>query len=112
MLKVGKLIDINRTKLNVEVINIVKEYLNILDCNYGVGRDIDKDLGGYVVILEYINDIYEIKETVLNGIIPEYTDNIECEGGKLYSVSLFLLSSDYSVVVVCIKELMDILLEN
>ena len=36
----------------------------------------------------------------------------ESEGDKQYCLSLFLLSSDYAVIVVITKELMDILIEE
>ena len=57
-------------------------------------------------------DVIEVKENIVKDIIPEYVDNIECEGGKQYCLSLFLLSSDYAVFVVATKELMDILIEE
>lgn len=80
--------------------------------NYGVERNIDEDLGGYVLILESKDDVIEARENILNGVIPEYVDIIECKGGKQYCLSLFLLSSDYAVIVIATKELMDRLIEN
>ena len=80
--------------------------------SYGIERNIDADLGGYVLILESKDDVIEVKENIVKDIIPEYVDNIECEGGKQYCLSLFLLSSDYAVFVVATKELMDILVEE
>lgn len=103
------------TKLNFYpsvVIGRISEFICILNYNYGCKRDVYKDLGGYALILEDENDVEEIKKNILKGIIPEYIDNIECEEGKRYCLSLFLLSSDYAVIVVATKELMDILIEE
>lgn len=98
--------------LDSSVLSIIEEQLDILDENYGSERDIDSDLGGYVLILESKEDVIKVKENILKDIIPEYVDNIECEGGKLYCLSLFLLSSDYAVILVATKELMDMLIEE
>lgn len=95
----------------VEVINSVSEVIDILNENYGEDRDVDKDLGGYVLIAENIVDIEVIKKDILKGLIEEYTDIVECSEGVNYTSSLFLLSSDYSVVVVTTEELSKFLLE-
>ena len=57
MRKVSKVNDLIEMKLEVNVISIIKEQLNILDENYGADRDINNDLGGYVLIAENILDI-------------------------------------------------------
>ena len=85
----------------------IKEAINILDENYGADRKIDEDLGGYILIVEKKTDIKAIKETLLKDIIPEYTDNISED----YTSSLFLLSSDFAVIVIVTKELLEELLK-
>lgn len=112
MKRVSKLSNLIGISLEFDVGKIIEEQLNILDESYGIERNIDADLGGYVLILETKDDVIEAKENIVKDIIPEYVDNIECEGGKQYCLSLFLLSSDYAVVVVATKELMDILVEE
>lgn len=112
MRKVSKVSDLNGMELEVNVISVIEEQLNILDESYGTERNIDADLGGYVLILETKDDVIEAKDNIVKDIIPEYVDNIKCEGGKQYCLSLFILSSDYAVVVVATKELMDILIED
>lgn len=112
MRKVSKLSHLSEISLEGEVAKIIEQQLNILDESYGIERSIDLDLGGYVLILETKDDVIEVKENIVKDIIPEYVDDIECEGGKQYCLSLFLLSSDYAVVVVATKELMDILVEE
>lgn len=112
MKRVSKLSNLIGISLEFDVGKIIEEQLNILDESYGIERNIDADLGGYVLILETKDDVIEAKENIVKDIIPEYVDNIECEGGKQYCLSLFILSSDYAVVVVAAKELMDTLIED
>ena len=90
-----------------EVKKSIKEAINILDESYGVDRKIDEDLGGYILIVEKEADIKAIKENLLKDIIPEYTDNISED----YTSSLFLLSSDFAVIVIVTKELLEELLK-
>lgn len=95
----------------IEVINSISENVEILDDNYGANRNIDNDLGGYVVIAENIVVIEILKQGKLLGVIPEYTDIIKCSEGVNWTSSLFLISSDYAIVVVCTEELSKFLLE-
>ena len=111
MRRVSKVNDLIEMKLEVNVISIIKEQLNILDENYGADRDINNDLGGYVVIAENIVDIEILKQDKLKGLVPEYTDIIECSEGVNWTSSLFLLSSDYAIVVLTTEELSKFLLE-
>lgn len=112
MRKISKVSDLIVMELDVDVKSVIEEQLTILDENYGDDRNIDSDLGGYVLVLETKEDVIESEENILKDIIPEYVDDIECKGGKQYCLSLFLLSSDYVVIVVATKELMDILIEE
>lgn len=96
----------------MEVVGGIEEVIEILNDNYGVNRDVEKDLGGYVVIAENIVDIEMMKHEKLQDLIPEYTDIIECKGGVNWTSSLFLLSSDYSIVVICTEELSKYLIER
>lgn len=112
MKKVSKVSDLIGMELEVNVVAAIEEKLNILNESYGAERNIDADLGGYVLLLESKDDVIEVKENILKDIIAEYVDDIECVGGKQYCLSLFILSSDYAVVVVATKELIDILVEK
>ena len=101
-------------KLNsipVEVIEFVREIIVILNVAYGEDRNVESDLGGYVLIAENIVDIEILKQDKLQCLVPEYTDVIEVMNGENYTSSLYLLSSDFSIVVVCTEELSKFLLE-
>lgn len=95
----------------IEVINSMSEIIEILDDNYGANRNVDNDLGGYILIAENIVVIEMLKQDSLRGLLPEYTDVIEISNGENYTSSLYLLSSDFSIVVVCTEELSKFLLE-
>lgn len=107
--KEGQLLELN--EYTREVIEVIREVVIILNENYGVDRDIEADLGGYVVIAENIVDIEILKQDKLKGLVPEYTDIIECSEGVNWTSSLFLLSSDYAIIVVTTEELSKLLLE-
>lgn len=101
-------------KLNsipVEVIEFVRELIVILNEAYGEDRNVESDLGGYVLIAENIVDIEILKQDKLQCLVPEYTDVIEVINGENYTSSLYLPSSDFSIVVVCTEELSKFLLE-
>ena len=101
-------------KLNsipVEVIEFVREIIVILNEAYGEDRNVESDLGGYVLIAENIVDIEILKQDKLQCLVPEYTDVIEVMNGENYTSSLYLLSSNFSIVVVCTEELSKFLLE-
>lgn len=112
MKKVYKESQLNElNNIPIEVIKSMKVTIEILNENYGANRDIESDLGGYVVIAENIEDIEILKQDKLQGLIPEYTDIIECSEGVNWTSSLFLLSSDFSIVVVTTEEISKFLLE-
>ena len=107
--KENQLLEVNN--IPSETIESIKVTIDILNENYGVDRNIESDLGGYVVIAENILDIEILKQEKLQSLIPEYTDIIECSEGVNWTSSLFLISSDYAIVVVTTEELSKLLLE-
>ena len=107
--KENQLLEVNN--IPSETIESIKVTIDILNENYGVDRNIESDLGGYVVIAENILDIEILKQEKLQSLIPEYTDIIECSEGVNWTSSLFLLSNDFAIVVVTTEELSKFLLE-
>ncbi|MGG7179246.1 hypothetical protein ACQPU1_16875 [Clostridium paraputrificum] len=95
----------------IEVIKSISEIIEMLDDNYGANRNVDNDLGGYILIVENIVVIEMLKQDRLQGLIPEYTDIIECKEEVNWTSSLFLLSSDVAIIVVTTEELSKSLLE-
>lgn len=94
-----------------EVLESIESTIDVLDENYGVGRDIEGNLGGYVIVAENEKDVEKIKEDILKGTVAEYTDIIECSEGVNYTSSLFLIADDYSIVVIVTEEISKLLVE-
>ena len=107
--KESQLLELNN--IPSEVIKSIKVTIDILNENYVEDRDVESDLGGYVVIAENIVDMEILKQDKLQGLVPEYTDIVECSEGVDWTYSLFLLSSDYAIVVVTTEELSKFLIE-
>ena len=101
-----------KQKYSKEMIQEAEEIIILLDKNYGMNREVDKDLGGYILIAESEEDVADIKANIIKGLIEEYTDLIKSDDGIDYYSSLFLLYDDYSVVVFSTKELHEILIEK
>ena len=112
MKRIGHLKDCEGMSLLPEVRANLEINLTILDTTYGTERNLVQDLGGYTILAETIVDIQEIQEQITKGEIPEYVDVINCRDGQVYCSSLFILSSDYGVIVIATKELTDVLLEG
>lgn len=91
-------------ELPKKVQKVVKENAQILVGEYGAERT-EKDLGGYITVVDEVG-IEELKQHQLKGIVPEYIDYIE---GTDYISVLFLCSSDFSIVIICKKELKDLI---
>lgn len=91
-------------ELPTETLSTIEDTIQILDENYGKERTAE-DLGGYIVVGDKAG-IEELRQHQLKGIVPEYIDEIE---GTDYISVLFLCSSDFSIVVICKKELKDLI---
>ncbi|MDU6483041.1 hypothetical protein GOD97_05830 [Paeniclostridium sordellii] len=91
-------------ELPAKVLSSIETTIEILDENYGTERTAE-DLGGYVAVVDK-SGIKELKQHQLKGIIPEYIDEIE---GAEYISALFLCSNDFSIVVICKKELKNLI---
>ena len=91
-------------ELPTKVLFTIEDTIEILDENYGTERTAE-DLGGYVAVVDEAG-IEELKQHRLKGIVPEYIDDIE---GAEYISALFLCSNDFSIVVICKKELKNLI---
>ena len=91
-------------ELPTEVLATIEDTIEILDENYGTERTAE-DLGGYIAVVDKVG-IEELKQHQLKGILPEHIDKIH---GTDYISVLFLCSSDFSIVVICKKELKDLI---
>lgn len=84
--------------------------MRVLDDCYGENRNLETDLGGYMVILygnqEEVKTEYKktLEHHNLNEQNFEYEDNQRLDENLTVSIQLFLCSSDYAVEFIIIKE--------
>lgn len=93
-----------------EVVENVDNVITILDESYGDNRKSTDD-GGYVCVIEDIEEVEYLKVNVLKGLVEEFSDVIYKDNVDKYSSTLYLLSSDYSITVITKNEVTDELLK-
>lgn len=111
MICVGKVKELDKVKhLPMSVVEKINELVQVLDNEYGPERDINRDLGGYVAVVEQAGDITQLKKSNLDieAEIPEWVDEVVVEGNIVWTVALFILSDDYSIVVVSKVDTIDL----
>ena len=95
--KIGNVEDVLAIPSIDEVAKVkLLEYANILSSEYGAHRDVDKNLGGYILYATEGTDAEEVKDIFdYSAKIPEYVDIY----GNICT-AVYILSSDYGVVIV------------
>ncbi|MBS5984498.1 MAG: hypothetical protein KIC67_18150 [Clostridium butyricum] len=95
--------------LSIEVQEVIKAVLEVLDSEYGSNGDKYVDDGGYVIVVESIEDFKQIQKKTnidINNVIVEYVDKVSCVDGKVYINSLVLCNNDYSISLIMPFEIM------
>ena len=111
MINLWKKDDLNLlSKYPNEVVENVDNVIAILNESYGDNRK-STDGGGYVCVIEDIEEVEYLKVNVLKGLVEEFSDVIYEDNIDKYSSTLYLLSSDYSITVITKNELTDELLK-
>ncbi len=112
MIKIGTSKDLEKIANNLPslIVNKCTEIVNVLDSEYGASRNIDTDMGGFVAIVdgledtEILNKIYNLD---ISNDIAEDIEEIKANDKTFLSI-LYLLSSDYAINVVAEKHLLPI----
>lgn len=94
-----------------EIIENVDNVITILDESYGDNRKSTDD-GGYVCVIQDIEEVEYLKVNVLKGLVEEFSDVIYEDNIDKYNSTLYLLSSDYSITVITKNEFTDKLLND
>ena len=105
MIKLGRVTDLVMIQSYPdEIQSAVLDILEILDSNYGAERDVKLDYGGFVLFTESAGDFPEIEKELGQNMaydgIPEYVDIVRCKNKEVFTVSLFIVSTEFSVAVV------------
>lgn len=107
-MKIWTQAQVNKLKINNQELKLrMSEMIQILDDNYGAKRSMN-DLGGYIMWIDDANE-EELKTFLAQypTLVPEYVQIITSAINYQIAEILFLLSSDYSVVVYCNYELIN-----
>ncbi|AFS79814.1 hypothetical protein Curi_c28220 [Gottschalkia acidurici 9a] len=104
MFKIGHVRDIKYIQKNLpeEVIKVIKDVATILDTEYGECRDIDYDIGGYILIIESKDEFKKLKDIHIdiNDTIYEYVDRIKVENNNDWINALILCNNDFGVSII------------
>ena len=97
--KLGTMADLEQfPSLDETIRNTMAVCLLVLDETYGSDRNIDKDLGGYVLFAEPGINTDELRTYFdYTQFLPEYVDLLDSD--PQYCCTLYLPSSDFGVVV-------------
>ncbi len=107
MIKIGTGKDLYKIQhtLPIEIYNKCLEIVDILDDSYGEDRNIDSDLGGFIAIIEDVNELEILRDIHYLDVyrdIVEYIEEITDKDITYYSI-LYMLSSDYGINII-VKE--------
>ena len=95
-----------------EVFSHLQYSIDLLEENYGAGRDIDHDDGGFVLLFTHAEDLAQIRSST--GIdfachSPEWVDHISTESED-YAAALYLISNDFGIILAAPASLLSRLL--
>ena len=94
MIKIGRMIDVEMVEeIPTEIEKAVLEDLETFDWYYGGNRDIDMDMGGFVVICGK-NEEIEISDFDIDTDVPEYEDKING-----WTKRLFISGSERNIII-------------
>lgn len=94
MIKIGRMIDVEMVEeIPKEIEKAVLEDLETFDWYYGGNRDIDMDMGGFVVICGK-NEEIEISDFDIDTDVPEYEDKING-----WTKRLFISGSERNIII-------------
>ena len=86
--------------INERIRQTIADFVDVLDYNYGVDRNIYNDDGGYVVYVEKGTSVEEVKKAFdYTAYTLEYA-----EYNPPVSVAMYLLNNEFSVILVMHSE--------
>ena len=91
----------HRAEMPEEVFRHLRHSIDLLDENYGAGRDIDHDDGGFVLLFTHAEDLAQIRSTTnidFTYHAPEWVDRINT-ATEDYAAALYLISNDFGIIL-------------
>ena len=94
-------LQLHKEEMPREVFSHLQYSIDLLDENYGAGRDIDRDDGGFVLLFTHAEDLAQIRSST--GIdfachSPEWVDRINT-ATEDYAAALYLISNDFGIIL-------------
>lgn len=93
MIKIGHIKDIDDVPIPSCIIDSVREDLESLDYYYGENRDIDKDMGGFIIICAKFETLH----------VPNFDENIGeaeyTESIGQYQKSLYISGTERNIII-------------
>ena len=111
MIKIGNVMDVGKVekmqKYPKEVIESIHEKAIILDEEYGSERNVEEDLGGYILMIETAEDIESLENVNIypNEDVAEYVELIVASDCRAFTSSVILIGSDFAVTLIIPLEL-------
>ena len=106
MIKIGHVKDFdNQIDLPKQIIDEIKKIVSILDTNYGSDRDINKIIGGYILIINSREDLKKISKDNNKFCINikkdqyEFCDKIYIDSFHYWTNTLYILNNDFGIHV-------------
>ena len=103
MIIVGKVKELDKVKkYSSKIKEKIREQVQILDNCYGENRNLKKDLGGYIAIIQSKEDIEALKQEHLDIYkdIAEFEIVLQEDVNEKWVYILFTLSSDYVIGII------------
>ena len=91
----------HRAEMPEEVFSHLQYSIDLLEENYGAGRDIDHDDGGFVLLFTHAEDLAQVRSKTnidFTSHIPEWVDHISTESED-YAAALYLISNDFGIIL-------------
>lgn len=103
MIKIIHVKDLNLlADVPLEVVDVARNAVTILDEAYGEDRDSASGYGGCVFVIDSKDDFEQLKDlrVDVDTAMPEYVDVVECADGQTFTSCLILLGSDFGVLLI------------
>lgn len=95
-----------------KVVLYTKSVLAMLDNSYGVNRNVQKDLGGFVLFCDRDTTANDLNDLIkISYDLYEWADEVET-AECIFVIAHYVISCDYNIVIVMPKELFDELIKK
>lgn len=97
-----------QTYLPEKILEYLASQVAILDSNYGAGRDVENDMGGFCVVIPKVDKAAKkayrqiLEKHNIQESMYEYLDTVTVDGVD-WVEALYLTNNDYGIILICQK---------